>query len=43
MWNRTNNGPQKGARRQKLHQDQNNVGDKKLKPQYENHSGEPIK
>lgn len=39
---RTNNGLQKGMRRQKLHSDQNNVGNDKLKSSYENFDGEPI-
>lgn len=38
----SNNPFQKGARRQKLHGNQNNVGDPKNKPQYENFEGEPI-
>lgn len=37
-----NNGQQKGKRRQKLHADQNNVGDPKKTLKYENFKGEPI-
>jgi hypothetical protein len=34
---------QKGQRRQKLNEKQDNVGNEKNKPQYENFKGEPIK
>lgn len=34
---------QKGARRQNLHSAQNDVGNPKNEPKYENFSGEPIK
>lgn len=34
---------QKGARRQNLHSTQNNVGNPKNEPEYENFNGEPIK
>lgn len=37
-----NNGQQKGKRRQKLHNTQNNVGDTKNEPKYKNFKGEPI-
>lgn len=37
------NPMQKGARRQKLHSNQNNVGDPKNEPQYENFESKPIK
>lgn len=40
---KTNNGPQKGKRRQKLHEDQNNIGNDKNPIQYTNFKGEPIK
>lgn len=40
--NRTNNAPQKGKRRQKLHRNQNNVGNDKNPPEYTNFNGEPI-
>lgn len=36
------NRVQKGKRRQKLHANQNNVGDPKNKPEYKNFNGEPI-
>ncbi|OOM77695.1 clostri-philic family protein [Clostridium sp. BL-8] len=36
------NPEQKGLRRQKLHRSQNDVGNSKNKPQYENFDGEPI-
>lgn len=38
----SNNPIQKGARRQNLHSTQNNVGDSKNPPEYENFNGEPI-
>lgn len=34
---------QKGARRQNLHAAQNDVGNPKNEPKYENFNGEPIK
>lgn len=37
------NPEQKGLRRQKLHDGQNDVGNPKNKPEYENFDGEPIK
>ena len=37
-----NNPMQKGKRRQKLHENQNNVGDPKNKPEYKNFNGKPI-
>lgn len=37
------NPEQKGLRRQKLHSNQNNVGNSKNEPQYENFEGKPIK
>lgn len=37
-----NNGMQKGMRRQKLHSNQDNEGNEKNPPQYENHDGEPL-
>ncbi|MDS0528159.1 clostri-philic family protein [Clostridium sp. SHJSY1] len=37
-----NNGVQKGQRRQKLHDSQNNEGNEKNHPQYDNHNGESI-
>ena len=33
---------QKGARRQKLHNKQDNVGNHKNKPEYQNFEGKPI-
>lgn len=39
---RPNNGPQKGERRQRLHENQNNIGDPKNPPGYTNFNGEPI-
>lgn len=42
-WNRTNNGPQKGERRQRLHANQNNVGNSQNAPEYQTHDGKPIK
>lgn len=39
----SSNPMQKGLRRQKLHKNQNNVGDPENEPQYENFDGEPIK
>ena len=37
-----NNPMQKGMRRQKLHDNQNNVGNPRNKSQYKNFDGEPI-
>ena len=37
------NPMQKGERRQRLHEHQNNVGDPKKKPEYETFDGTPIK
>ena len=39
----SSNPEQKGLRRQKLHSSQNNIGDSKNIPQYENFDGKPIK
>lgn len=36
------NPMQKGKRRQKLHDNQNNVGNPKNKSQYENFNGSPV-
>jgi len=36
------NPMQKGARRQNLHDKQNNVGNPKNKPEYQNFEGKPI-
>lgn len=38
-----NNAMQKGERRQKLHKDQNNVGNDQNKPEYTDYDGNPIK
>ena len=38
----SNNPMQKGKRRQKLHENQNNVGNPKKPSEYENFDGEPI-
>lgn len=38
----TCNPVQKGKRRQKLHSNQDNIGNPKNKPQYENFNGDPI-
>lgn len=38
----SDNPIQKGKRRQKLHSNQNNVGNSKNPPEYENFNGEPI-
>lgn len=40
---RTNNALQKGKRRQKLHENQNNIGDKENPPKYTDFEGNPIK
>lgn len=40
--NKTNNGPQKGDRRQRLHENQNNIGNPKNPTEYTNFNGEPI-
>lgn len=40
---RTNNGPQKGERRVRLHQNQNNVGNDAKATEYKNFDGVPIK
>lgn len=37
------NPMQKGERRRMLHEKQNNVGNPKNKPQYENFNGDPLK
>lgn len=37
------NPMQKGTRRQKLHENQDNVGNSKNKPEYKNFDGENIK
>jgi hypothetical protein len=37
------NPMQKGTRRQKLHENQDNVGNSKNKPEYKNFEGENIK
>lgn len=39
---RTNNGLQKGERRQKLHKDQNNVGNDNEPSFYKTHNGESL-
>lgn len=38
----SNNPMQKGKRRQKLHKDQNNIGDKENTPSYEDFKGKAI-
>lgn len=38
----SSNPMQKGERRQRLHANQDNVGNPKNKPQYENFDGNPI-
>lgn len=38
----SNNPLQKGTRRQRLHKNQNDVGNTKNEPQYENFYGEPM-
>ena len=40
---RTNNGLQKGQRRQRLHEDQNNVGNENEPSFFENHNGDQLK
>ncbi|SFD24304.1 clostri-philic family protein [Clostridium uliginosum] len=37
------NPMQKGERRQRIHGNQNNVGNDKNEPEYKNFAGEPIK
>lgn len=39
----SSNPIQKGARRQKLHSNQNNIGNPKNEPEYEDFDGKPIK
>lgn len=39
----SNNPMQKGKRRVKLHEDQNNVGNKRNEAQFQNFNGEDIK
>ena len=41
--NISNNSTQKGERRQRLHGNQNNVGNEKNPTEYENHNGSPLK
>ena len=41
--NKPNNALQKGERRQKLHNNQNNVGNKEIPPKYTGFDGNPIK
>lgn len=38
----SNNPLQKGLRRQKLHEEQNNRGNPKNKPQYKDFNGNPV-
>ena len=38
----SSNPMQKGMRRQRLHAKQNDVGNSKIEPQYQNFDGEPI-
>ncbi len=38
----SSNPMQKGKRRQKLHENQNNVGNPKNKPEFENFNGKPV-
>ncbi|NRT89380.1 clostri-philic family protein [Clostridium beijerinckii] len=38
----SSNPMQKGVRRRRLHANQDNVGDSKNRPEYENFDGEPI-
>ncbi|GAA0117013.1 clostri-philic family protein [Clostridium senegalense] len=40
--NKTNNSPQKGERRQRLHKNQNNRGDEKNPTEYTNFDGKPV-
>lgn len=40
--NKTNNGPQKGARRERLKKHQNNRGNDHNPPEYKNFNDEPI-
>lgn len=39
---RPNNGPQKGERRQRLHDKQDNIGDPRKQSEYTNFNGDPI-
>ncbi len=39
----SNNPQQKGKRRQKLHDEQNNRGEPQKKPQYRDFDGNPVK
>ncbi|MBW6409036.1 clostri-philic family protein [Clostridium weizhouense] len=38
----SSNPVQKGRRRQKIHDNQDNVGDPKNEPEYTNYQGEPL-
>lgn len=40
---KTKNPMQKGERRQRLHKNQNNIGNDENKPEYTDYNGNPIK
>ena len=43
MNSKTKNPMQKGERRQRLHKNQNNIGNDENKPEYTDYNGNPIK